>query len=48
VDYLRALQIARDAGYRGYVNIEYEGRSDPATAVPRFAAELKEIMRRLA
>ncbi|HOJ21994.1 MAG TPA: sugar phosphate isomerase/epimerase family protein [Armatimonadota bacterium] len=48
VDYLRALQIARDAGYRGYVNIEYEGRSDPATAVPRFAAELKEIVRRLA
>ena len=47
VDYPRAFQIVRNAGYRGYVNIDYEGRADPAVAVPEFAAELQAALRRL-
>ncbi len=27
IDYLRMMRIVRDAGYRGYVGIEFEGRN---------------------
>lgn len=47
VDYVRALQTMKAVGYRGYVNIEYEGKGDPMTAVPEFAAELKEAIRQI-
>ncbi|MBI3947237.1 MAG: sugar phosphate isomerase/epimerase [Armatimonadetes bacterium] len=47
VDYRRALGLAKAAGFRGYVNIEYEGKDDPRTAVPEFAAELQQIVREL-
>ena len=29
VDYYRILKIARDAGFRGYIGIEYEGHGAP-------------------
>ncbi len=35
LDYSRIAAILRQAGYRGYVSLEMEGREDPATAVPR-------------
>ncbi|MDH7569916.1 MAG: sugar phosphate isomerase/epimerase family protein [Armatimonadota bacterium] len=47
VDFSRALRLAHEAGFRGYVNIEYEGKSDPRVAVPEFAAELLAIAREL-
>lgn len=47
VDYRRALALAKAAGYRGYVNIEYEGKADPRTAVPEFAVLLQQIIREL-
>lgn len=48
VDYERVLPAAHAAGYRGYVHIEYEGKTDPRVAVPEFAARLQEIVRQLA
>jgi sugar phosphate isomerase/epimerase len=35
LDYPRIGGILRDAGYTGYVSLEYEGKEDPDTAVPR-------------
>ncbi len=35
LDYARIAQIMRDAGYRGYVSLEMEGKEDPMTAVPK-------------
>jgi sugar phosphate isomerase/epimerase len=41
-DFSRLAQIIRDAGYRGYIVLEYE-EPEPATAgVPKYMAELKE------
>ena len=41
VDYRRVVRILRDAGYRGYLSIEYEEPDDPVTGVDRFAAYLR-------
>jgi sugar phosphate isomerase/epimerase len=43
-DLKRLIGILRDAGYRGYVALEYEATEDPKTAVPRHAAELLKLM----
>ena len=36
IDYLRMMRIVRDAGYRGYVGIEFEGRDieEPRASAP--------------
>jgi len=34
LDYARIAKIMRDAGYRGYISLEMEGKEDPMTAVP--------------
>lgn len=34
VDYGRLAELLRNAGYRGYMNLEYEAAEDAATAVP--------------
>jgi hypothetical protein len=31
----RIAKIIRDAGYRGYISLEFEGKEDPRTAVPK-------------
>ncbi len=33
LDYARIARIMRDAGFRGYVSLEFEGKADPTTAV---------------
>jgi sugar phosphate isomerase/epimerase len=43
-DLKKLIGILRDAGYRGYVALEYEAAEDPKTAVPRHAAELRKLM----
>jgi len=43
VDYRRVRKIMEDAGYRGYISIEYEEKEDPATGVPEFARHLLEV-----
>ncbi len=41
VDYRRAVRILREAGYRGFLAIEYEESDDAAVGVDRFAAYLR-------
>jgi sugar phosphate isomerase/epimerase len=41
----RVVKILADAGYRGYVVLEYEGKEDPKTAVPRHIETLRKIIR---
>ncbi len=43
-DLERLTGLLRGANYRGYVALEYEGKEDPKTAVPRAVEELKKLM----
>jgi sugar phosphate isomerase/epimerase len=43
-DYKRVVTILRDAGYRGYVALEYEAAEDPMTAIPGHIAALREAI----
>jgi len=45
VDYAQVKQIMDEAGYRGYLSIEYEEKEDPRAAVPRFVEHLKQTAR---
>jgi len=40
-DFARIFRILRNAGYRGYVALEYEGNEDPNTGVPKFLADVR-------
>lgn len=42
LDYKRIARILAEAGYRGYVSIEFEGKEDPDTGVPKSVAMLRE------
>lgn len=42
LDYPRIARILREAGYTGYVSIEFEGNAPAAEGVPRSAAVLRE------
>ena len=42
LDYGRIAKIMREAGYRGYVSLEFEGKEDPMSAVPKSLAELRK------
>jgi len=44
-DLARVVRILADAGYRGYIVLEYEGAEDPKTAVPRHIEALRKIIR---
>jgi L-ribulose-5-phosphate 3-epimerase len=35
LDYPRIARIFRDAGYRGYISLEFEGKEEPRTAIPK-------------
>lgn len=35
LDYPRIAKIFRDVNYRGYVSLEFEGKEDPLTAIPK-------------
>ena len=41
-DFNRLAQILTEAGYRGYIVLEYEEAEDPRVACPRYLAELRE------
>jgi L-ribulose-5-phosphate 3-epimerase len=41
LDYPRIAGILRAAGYTGYVSLEFEGKEDPLTAVPKSLATLR-------
>ena len=40
-DFPRLAGLLRDAGYRGYIVLEYEEDEDPRAACPRFIDELR-------
>jgi len=40
----RIINILREANYRGYVALEYEGKEDPMIAVPQYLAKLREAI----
>lgn len=42
IDYKRVAQILRDADYRGYICLEFEGKDSPLQAVPKSLAMLRE------
>jgi L-ribulose-5-phosphate 3-epimerase len=42
LDYARIAAIMRKHDYRGYVSLEFEGKEDPDTAVPKSLALLRE------
>jgi len=46
VDLSACLQVLREAGYDGYLSIEYEGREDPTTGVPKSIQYVKQLLRR--
>lgn len=43
-DLARVLTILRDAGYSGWVALEYEAAEEPIEAIPRWLNELKELI----
>jgi sugar phosphate isomerase/epimerase len=40
----RVVSILRDAGYQGFVTLEYEAAESPFTAVPPLLAELRDLI----
>lgn len=42
LDYDKIAKIMRDANYNGYVSLEFEGKEDPLTAVPKSLAMLRK------
>lgn len=42
LDYPRIAKIFRDANYRGYVSLEFEGQEDPRTGIPKSLKLLRE------
>ncbi len=44
LDYKRIIQMLRDAGYKGYVTIEFEGKEDASTGVPKSVELLREAL----
>jgi len=42
LDYRRIAKILADVKYHGYVSLEYEGKENPETAVPKSLAMLRE------
>ncbi len=43
-DIPRKIDILKQAGYRGYVVLEYEAAEDPYTAIPRYIDQLRELI----
>jgi len=46
LDYRRIARILSEAGYNGYVGLEFEGKEAPDTAVPKSIAMLREAFAR--
>lgn len=44
MDHARFVKILRDANYRGFVALEYEGKEDPAENVPKHLAEIRKVL----
>jgi sugar phosphate isomerase/epimerase len=42
LDYKRIAKMLRKVNYRGYVSLEFEGKENPQTAVPKSVKLLRE------
>jgi len=42
LDYPRIAQLLRKHNYQGYISLEYEGREDHRTAIPKSLAMLRD------
>lgn len=42
IDYDRVADIFHEAGYEGYISIEFEGKEDPMTAIPQSLERIRE------
>lgn len=42
IDYNRVAEIFRKVGYSGYVSVEFEGKEDPLTAIPKSLELVRE------
>ena len=40
-DIPRVVKLLKNAGFRGYIVLEYEAKPDPYTAIPKYLAELR-------
>lgn len=47
-DFEKITQILNKAGYKGALSIEYEGKEEPMTAMPKFVQYIKECLGKLA
>ena len=45
LDYARIAAILRKVRYRGYISLEYEGKEEAATAIPKSLAMLRRAFR---
>lgn len=43
-DLARVLNILRDAGYSGWVALEYEAKDEPLEAIPRYLDQLRKLI----
>jgi sugar phosphate isomerase/epimerase len=43
-DLPRVIRILKEAGYRGFVALEYEDERDPKEAVPRYLDTLRRLI----
>ncbi len=43
-DFPRILKILREAGYRGFISLEYEAKEDPMVAVPRYLTMMRKAI----
>lgn len=44
LDYKRIVEILRNVGYQGYISLEFEGKEDAFTTVPKSIAMLREAL----
>lgn len=44
-DLARVVKILTDAGYSGFIALEYEERTNPQTEIPKYLEKLKKIIR---
>jgi len=44
-DFARIVGILKEAGYRGYLALEYEEDEDPKQAVPKYISQLRKLIR---
>ena len=47
VDVDRVVRTLHEAGYRGFLNVEYEEEEDPRTGVPKLKKQMESALAKL-